>query len=187
MLKVNKRAKKTEVHGKMLAEHLATLKSSHNHIYIHAQSLQSCTTATLWIVPRQAPLSIGFSRQEYWSGLPFPSPGTIPDPGIQPESLMSPTLAGGFFTTIAAWEATQFYIYTYIYVFIYLSPLLYRHLCMTFSGILRKDKYAHFTDECIWSSLFLLFLQAFSRPVSSLPICRRAVPQFRSLSEPGVM
>ena len=47
----------------------------------------------------QAPLSMGFPRQEYWSGLPFPSPGDLPDPGIEPESLVSPALAGGFFTT----------------------------------------------------------------------------------------
>ena len=45
----------------------------------------------------QAPLSIGFSRQEYWSGLPFPSPGDLPDPGFEP---MSPALLGGFFTTV---------------------------------------------------------------------------------------
>ena len=43
-----------------------------------------------------APPSMGFSRQEYWSGLPFPPPGDLPDPGIEPES---PVLAGGFFTT----------------------------------------------------------------------------------------
>ena len=40
--------------------------------------------ATLWTVAHQAPLSMGFSRQEYWSGLPFPSPGDLPDPGIEP-------------------------------------------------------------------------------------------------------
>ena len=39
---------------------------------------------TLWTVAYQAPLSVGFSRQEYWSGLPFPSPGDLPDPGIEP-------------------------------------------------------------------------------------------------------
>ena len=51
---------------------------------------------TPWtVVSCQAPLSMGFSRQEYWSGLPFPSPGDLPDPGIEPMSL---TLAGGFFT-----------------------------------------------------------------------------------------
>ena len=47
-------------------------------------------------VASQAPLSMGFPRQEYWSRLPFPSPGDLPDPGIEP---ISPTLAGGFFTT----------------------------------------------------------------------------------------
>ena len=44
------------------------------------------TLATPWTVARQAPLSMGFSRQEYWSGLPFPSPGDLPDPGIEPWS-----------------------------------------------------------------------------------------------------
>ena len=57
------------------------------------------TLGTLWTVAGQAPLSVGFSRQEYWSGLPFPSPGDLPDPGIEPESLVSPALAGGFFTS----------------------------------------------------------------------------------------
>ena len=57
------------------------------------------TLGTLWTIARQAPLSMGFSRQEYWSGLPFPSPGDLPDPRIEPESLVSPVLAGGFFTS----------------------------------------------------------------------------------------
>ena len=48
---------------------------------------------TLWTVALQAPLSRGFSRQEYWSGLPCPPPGALPDPGIKPTSLMSPALA----------------------------------------------------------------------------------------------
>ena len=58
---------------------------------------------TLWTIALQAPLSMGFSRQEYWSGVPFPSPGDLPDPGIEPRSLMSPTFAGGFFTTSTTW------------------------------------------------------------------------------------
>ena len=67
---------------------------------------QSCPTlATAWAATCQALLSTGFSRQEYWSGLPFPSPGDLPDPGIQFVSLMSPALASRFFTTGAAWEA----------------------------------------------------------------------------------
>ena len=48
---------------------------------------------------------MGFSRQEYWTGLPCPPPGDLPDPGIKPMSLMLPALAGGFFTTRATWEA----------------------------------------------------------------------------------
>ena len=52
-----------------------------------------------WTVARQAPLSMGFSRQEYWSGLPFPTLGDFPDPGIEPLSPAAPTLAGRFFTT----------------------------------------------------------------------------------------
>ena len=48
---------------------------------------------------------MGFSRQEYWSGLPCPSPGDLPDLGIKPMSLLSPALAGGFFTTSATQEA----------------------------------------------------------------------------------
>ena len=53
--------------------------------------------ATLWMVARQVPLSMEFSRQEYWSGLPFPTPGDLPNPGIEPMSPESPALAGGFF------------------------------------------------------------------------------------------
>ena len=49
-------------------------------------------------MPRQAPLSMGFSRQEYWSGLSFPSLGDLPDPGIEPEFPVSPALAGRLFT-----------------------------------------------------------------------------------------
>ena len=52
-----------------------------------------------WTVAPQVPLSMGFSRQEYRSGLPFPSPEYLPNPGIEPTSLPSPALAGGFFTT----------------------------------------------------------------------------------------
>ena len=54
---------------------------------------------TLWTVALQASLSVELSRQEYWSGLPCHPPGDLPDPGIEPVSLMSPTLVGKFFTT----------------------------------------------------------------------------------------
>ena len=55
--------------------------------------VQSCPTLpTLWTVAHQAPLSMEFSRQEYWSRLPFPPPGHLPDPGVKPTSLASPAL-----------------------------------------------------------------------------------------------
>ena len=53
--------------------------------------------ATLWTIVCKAPLSMGFSRQEYWSELPCPPPWDLPDPEIEPVSLTSPALAGGFF------------------------------------------------------------------------------------------
>ena len=61
--------------------------------------------ATLWAVARQAPLSTGFSRQEYGSGLLCSAPEDLPDPGIKPISLMSPAFAGRFFATSPLWEA----------------------------------------------------------------------------------
>ena len=57
---------------------------------------------TLWTVAHQAPLSMEFPRQEYWSGWPFPPPGDLPNPGVEPTSPVSPVspvLAGRFFTT----------------------------------------------------------------------------------------
>ena len=65
---------------------------------------------TQWTVANQTPLSLGFSRQEYWSGLPFPTPGSSPDSGIEGASLVSPAspaLAGRFYTTAQA----QMYVY----------------------------------------------------------------------------
>ena len=75
-------------------------------MHVPAKSLQLCPTLCDpmdWAY--LAPLSMGFSRQESWSGLPRPPPGTLPNPGIKPGSLTSPALAGGFFTTSATWEA----------------------------------------------------------------------------------
>ena len=61
--------------------------------------------ATPWTVARQAPLSMGSSRQKYWRGLPSPSPGDLPDPGIEPASLTDPALAEGPFATSATGKA----------------------------------------------------------------------------------
>ena len=59
---------------------------------------------TPWTIAHQVPLSVGFSRLEYWRKLPFSSPVDLPDPRIEPVSLMSPVLAGRFFTTSTTWE-----------------------------------------------------------------------------------
>ena len=66
-------------------------------VCVHAKSDFSCVQlfSTPWTVALQAPLSMGFSRQEYWSGLPYPTPGDLPHPGIEASS---PALAGKFFT-----------------------------------------------------------------------------------------
>ena len=67
-----------------------------------SEAAQSCPDSLRppWAVGQQAPLSMGFPRQEYRSGLPFPAPGDLPDPGIEPTSLKSPALADEFFTTV---------------------------------------------------------------------------------------
>ena len=79
---------------------------------------------TLWTVARQAPGSMGFSRQEYWSGLPFPPPGDLPDPGIEPVSLASPSLSGRFFTTSTTWEAWSCMTWIHILNFVALNQLV---------------------------------------------------------------
>ena len=60
---------------------------------------------TVWTVDHQAPLSMRFCGQEYWSGWPCPPPGDLSNPGIEPTSPISPALAGGFFITNTTWEA----------------------------------------------------------------------------------
>ena len=76
--------------------------SMHACVLSHASHVRLFVTS--WTVARQAPLSMGFSRQEYWGGLPCPPPGDLPDPGIKPTSLPSPALVGGFFTTSITWK-----------------------------------------------------------------------------------
>ena len=83
-------------------------------------SLHACSVSchiwlfvALWTITLQAPLFMGFSKQEYWSGLPCSPTGDLPKPGIEPASLMFPALADGFFTTSATWEV-QYAIYIII-------------------------------------------------------------------------
>ena len=82
------------------------------HLLIHNRMLNSLRYLLLhafscvWLfATRKSPLSVGFSRQDYWSGLPSPPPGDLPNPGIEPASFKSPAWAGQFFTTSTTWEA----------------------------------------------------------------------------------
>ena len=108
------------------------------------------TFVTLWTIDHQPPLSMGFPRQEYCSGLPFPPPGDLPDPGIEPTSFAFPALAGWFFTTSAIWEV----------------PLFFRELLRCFplwnSPYSLKASYLYtccfLTLECPFSILFLAIL-----------------------------
>ena len=75
--------------------------------------MQACMLSSIWLfltpwtIVCQAPPSMGFSRQQVWSRVPFPSPGDLPNLGIKPPSPASPALAGRFFTYWATWEALQ--------------------------------------------------------------------------------
>ena len=91
---------------------------------------QSCPTlCDLWTVAHHAPLSLGFSRQEYWSALPFPPPGDLPDPGIEPMSPISPALASGYFTTVPNGKLV---LYSRTLVFIHsIYTILYIHSIYT--------------------------------------------------------
>ena len=89
--------------------HTHTLTHTHTHVSAAVQSVSRVQLfVTPWTVARQAPLSMGFSRQEYWSELPFPSSKNLPDPRIKPSS---PPLAHGFYITE---PSRKNYIYIYI-------------------------------------------------------------------------
>ena len=83
-----------------------TLRCATQHTYMHAKLVQSCLALCdpVDCTAFQAPLSVEFSRQEYWSGLPCPPPGDLPDSGIKPLSSVSSAMAGVFFTTSAICE-----------------------------------------------------------------------------------
>ena len=84
----------TTIRMYLMPLHCALKHAMHHHVCLFSR-VQLFVTP--WTVAYQAPLSMRFSRQEYWSGLPFPTPRDLPDPGIEPASLASPPLAGRFF------------------------------------------------------------------------------------------
>ena len=83
----------------MSTEHVVCMLSRFSHVQLFA---------TLWTVAYEAPLSMEFLKQEYWSGVPFLPSGDLPDPRVELLSLMSPALAGRFFTTSTTWEACMY-------------------------------------------------------------------------------
>ena len=86
-------------------------------------------SATPWTIAHQAPLSKEFSRQEYWSGLPFPPSGNLPDPQIEPAS---PALAGGFFTTEPPGKTLQIYRRAMIKTYHYTKEVGFQLSCQFF-------------------------------------------------------
>ena len=88
--------------GILLERYLQSRRTSHTCMLSRSRLF-----ATTWTVSRQAPLSMGFSRQEYCSGLPCPPPGDLPDSGIEPTSLISPALAGRSLPLVPPWEALK--------------------------------------------------------------------------------
>ena len=106
------------------------------HACMCATLLRSCLTlVTPWTVAHQAPLSTEFSRQESWRGLPRRPPGDLSNPGIKPTSLVSPALAGGFFTTRATQEAPADCKYEGKTARNPITPVKHRH---HFSGLSKK-------------------------------------------------
>ena len=92
--------------------------------------------ASPWTVACQAPLSMEFSMQEYWSGLPFPIPGDLPNPGIEPTSLVSPALAGRFSTTVLPRKPHLFPTCWWSLGFLYWRTL--SHQCFYLPGFSRR-------------------------------------------------
>ena len=115
---------------------------------VHTQLLSRVLLfVTPWAIAHRAPLPLEFPRQEYWSGLPFSSPGDFPDPGIKPMSPASPTLADRFFTTEPLWMSL-WYIDT-LSEFLAKASLFFWHFSQ-FSG-----QYAHPRRWAEWEEIFL--------------------------------
>ena len=82
-------------------------REEHSRFMPQEQHLPRMRSLSLCFKSLQSCLSMGFSRQEYWNGLPGPPPGDLPDSGIEPVCLTSPALAAGFFTTSTTWEVHE--------------------------------------------------------------------------------
>ena len=107
-------------------------------VHVHV-CLRAVTSVVSYSLPLWTPLSLGFSKQEYWSGLPCPPPGILLHPGIKTTSLTSPELAGGSFTTSDMWEAQSRsllvinFMYSTVYIYLSRSPQNRGYLWKTFT------------------------------------------------------
>ena len=142
-------------------------------VCMRAKSLHSCLTATPWTVAHQAPLSMGFSRLEYWSGFPFPSPGDLPNSGIKAVFFMSPALAGGFFTTSTTCEG-PLSVCVYVNFFVCISACMFHqhlHICIFIcinlynSHIVSMTRLGHVVPTWVYVWIVSIFI---SVPVSLL-------------------
>ena len=113
-----------DTQGANLHNSVILIRESLSGNYLHLPIFMLCSShnpfwwiilSLVYITTHHAPLPMEFSRQEYWSEVPFPTPGDLPNPGIKPASLKSPALAGGFFTASTTWEA-QLDIYPFEYI-----------------------------------------------------------------------
>ena len=116
----------------------------------------SDTFATLCTVARKAPLSMRFPRQEHWNGLPFPSPGDLPDPGIKP---ISPSLGDGFFTAEPPEKPFHCYLYIHSQISYLPSYSLFQTLDWYFSRLGRQATVIWIT----WSIRFEIQISSFFR------------------------
>ena len=137
-----------------------------NHLYIYVVCLCVCVcvwshfshvqlSVTTWIVACQASLSMGFPRQQYWSGLPFPSPKDLPNPGIKPVSLASPPSAGRFLPLV------PIYIYTYIYIYIFTTTTIYIHTHTHQVIILYTYNYVNYISILKWEKTHMVWLHSY--------------------------
>ena len=130
--------------------------------------------ATLWVAARQTPLSIGCSWQEYWSGLPCPPPGELPDPGIKPASLMFHALAGGFFTISTTSDAHcsyKFHERTYYNIWYTISPwwILYIWELNAYNALRIVEENLINIEWCWWVLILVAYHSGFEWEPSLVP------------------
>ena len=109
--------------------------------------------ATPWTIACQAPLYMEFSRQEYWSRLPLPFPGYLPNPGIEPISVMSYALRGGFFSTSATWEVNTRHNFINVCQSCLLDAECVKCSVLVFS-LKKNPKYVRNLSQGIWKDMY---------------------------------